>query len=421
MPWHVVFFYLTVLLIPTQLGFHSWPDWSFILGRRIDYLSPTLYLTDITIFITLLLWICYPQKNPLKKIWHHRCFLFIFLLLGLFVVENIGVSLSPFAALYKWMKVVEYVLLGVYIYKTKPNIHTTIFIISIAVVYSSILAIVQFYLQHSIGGILWVLGERSFTIDTPGIARMNWCNFSHVQCHELLRPYATFSHPNVLGGFLATVLPIILFGFIQTYKQLQAPKKIFFAVSISIGIFALALSFSRSAWVAGVIGMFATSVLLRKTKSFIWIMMGAVATGVGLVSLPYVQMLIEPNESVQLRLHLADAAIKMWRSYPLFGVGANNYLVRLPQVLQLRDLYFLQPVHNIYLLLLSETGIVGFFLFGYLLFLSFSKKILQTDIWSISLAVLLFLGFMDHYPLTIQQGQLLFVFVLSYSFTKNYK
>ena len=38
---------LFLLLIPTQLGKHFWPDWSSVLGIRIDYLSPTLYLVDI--------------------------------------------------------------------------------------------------------------------------------------------------------------------------------------------------------------------------------------------------------------------------------------------------------------------------------------------------------------------------------------
>ena len=47
-------FYLLLLLLPTQLGKHFWPTFSYVLGTRVDYLSPTLYLTDIIIlFITL--------------------------------------------------------------------------------------------------------------------------------------------------------------------------------------------------------------------------------------------------------------------------------------------------------------------------------------------------------------------------------
>src|SRR3990167_9278499 len=44
---------LIVLLSPSQLGFHFWPRWSLVNGIKIDYLSPTIYLTDL-IFLGLL-------------------------------------------------------------------------------------------------------------------------------------------------------------------------------------------------------------------------------------------------------------------------------------------------------------------------------------------------------------------------------
>ena len=65
---------------------------------------------------------------------------------------------------------------------------------------------------------------------------------------------------------------------------------------------------------------------------------------------------------------------------------------------------FLQPVHNIYLLLLSEAGVIGLFMFLWILWRA--KKH-----WVI--LIVFFLGLVDHYFLTLQQGQLLLVILLS--------
>jgi len=36
-------FWLLVFLLPVQFGRHFWPEWSYVMGLRIDYLSPTIY------------------------------------------------------------------------------------------------------------------------------------------------------------------------------------------------------------------------------------------------------------------------------------------------------------------------------------------------------------------------------------------
>src|SRR5579872_2586293 len=49
-------FYLLILFLPTQLGKHFLPNFSIIQGIRIDYLSPTVYFTDILICLLFTLW-----------------------------------------------------------------------------------------------------------------------------------------------------------------------------------------------------------------------------------------------------------------------------------------------------------------------------------------------------------------------------
>ena len=48
-------FFLTIFFIPSQLGLHLWLPESLVLGRRIDYLSPTLFFSELFILITALI------------------------------------------------------------------------------------------------------------------------------------------------------------------------------------------------------------------------------------------------------------------------------------------------------------------------------------------------------------------------------
>lgn len=126
------------------------------------------------------------------------------------------------------------------------------------------------------------------------------------------------------------------------------------------------------------------------------------------------------DESLVVREQLNAAAAKLWSQSPIFGIGFGNFLVELPQVLPSRSVYFLQPVHNIYLLILSETGIIGLILFLWLIWKSIGKAISKNErnhfiTYHLSLITLLLLGLVDHYPLTLQQGQLLLSFLLSLS------
>src|SRR3989344_9415701 len=66
-----LFFYLLILFLPTQLGRHFWPNFSFVSGIRIDYLSPTLYATDIFILLIFVFWlfgVCHRERIPQGRI-----------------------------------------------------------------------------------------------------------------------------------------------------------------------------------------------------------------------------------------------------------------------------------------------------------------------------------------------------------------
>ena len=123
------------------------------------------------------------------------------------------------------------------------------------------------------------------------------------------------------------------------------------------------------------------------------------------------------QEFLVQRFSLAQIALKMIEANPFVGVGLNNFIPQLPNYWQQYGMtYWLQPVHNIYLLVAVEAGLVGWLIFLWFLILTF-KKLLVANRWSLitALSVILALGLFDHYWLTLQQTQLLLVVVFGLS------
>lgn len=416
---HQLFFYLLILFLPTQLGKHFWPDWTMVEGIRIDYLSPTVYLTDILVASILVGWgweKIVNQKSKIKTTIKNLKISWATLLVSGFLVANVLLAASQPVAFYKFIKILEISLLGLYIAKNHHLLSTIYHPLSVSIIYSSLIAIGQFAKQASLGGLLWWLGERTFNSMTPGIAQAS------IEGRLILRPYATFPHPNVLGGFLSISLPLLIF----------LPPKLR-PIPFVLGTVALFLSFSQSAWLAFglqlsfwgawfvrrvwkkllnywphlLVLLFIASFFSSKTltlKSFTW---------------------VEP-ESIKQRQDLNLVAMEMIKNSPLLGVGLGNFLIRLPEFYQDKGtVRFLQPAHNLYLLIGAETGLVGLLMFFFLLYFTYKQLIFNCafSIFNLSLIIaltsILILGLFDHYFYTLQQGQLLAALLLGLSWAKK--
>jgi hypothetical protein len=113
---------------------------------------------------------------------------------------------------------------------------------------------------------------------------------------------------------------------------------------------------------------------------------------------------------------LLSGAFAMIGDNLLFGVGWGNFLTALPLYLSERTIYFLQPVHNIYLLAVAQLGVFGSLFIG-LGIMYYGKLMKRTlSIYSVSLVLVLLLGIVDHYFLTLQSGQLLFATIIGLYF-----
>ncbi len=350
-----ILLFLLIIFLPSQLGYHFWPDWSLVNGIRVDHLSPTVYLTDILIGLLILI------KGSKLKVQGS---------IIIFVVLNTLAATNPLLAGYRWLRVYEYYWLYKYLVN---SIQYSIFNIQlglkIALIWTAALAWIQFLHQRSVGGWLYWLGERSFSVSTPGIAKVFIPHLGFI-----LRPYSVLPHPNALAGWLL-VAGLMVGGW-----------------PLIISLITIPITFSRS------VILLLPTFLWRKSKMatiFLFSFLLALFSNLG-----------NPN-SFSERQILITQSLQVINQHFWLGVGLGNFIYHVPTIRQ--------PVHNIYLLLASELGMPALIVLGYWLIVN-SKKLLLPAV-----AVIIITGVTDHYWLTLHQNLLLLVILLAYGNSHQYR
>ncbi|HEY5600828.1 MAG TPA: O-antigen ligase family protein [Patescibacteria group bacterium] len=424
--------FVLVGLIPINLGRHFWPEYSYVLGIRVDYLSPTVFVSDLIaafLIITFLISLFFKYQKISKTI--------LYLIIVLFVFTLIFLGSSFFRAdfwlgIYQLFRIVQTFLLAIIIsvvLNTKRDQRILFLILAAAIIFESALAFLQFYFQASMG--LKILGEGSFNSQTPGISLVD------LYGKQLLRPYGTFPHPNVLAGFLTITLPLIYY---QLTSEIKIKVRYFLILGLFCGLFILGLSFSRTAWVAtlacfvliGVLtkGKSLVKNLLRNPKQLTLIII-LIITFFGLFGPLVLERFITLSSTdvhtVSLRSKLNSSAIEMFKDSPLVGVGFGRFLTNLPQYFVISEtIRVIQPVHNIVLLILAESGLVGlgillimFYLVIAFLLVKIRKKEIFAKILISTLLGIFIISNFDHYLFTLNQGRLMLALILGLSLTRT--
>ena len=379
-----IILYLVFLI--SQLGKHWWPEWSFVYGIKVDYLSPILYLTD-------LVWLgAFLTKKHEKSQLRRNIGWIILIAINILVADRWQVCL------YKWFRWWQLWWWVRYLADNKKVIIKVLpEIISWWVVVEFVLAVGQVVNGGSLGGIFYWLGERRFDYMTVGIARISWFGDNFV------RAYGTFSHPNSLAGFLLVAVLLL-----DKVKNSKINKTRMWTINW-LAIIGIILTGSRLVWVVGLL----TVIFRFKSKFGLkMVLIGLMLMVGGLLFENKINWLGGwSNQSVLLRLNLNKSALKMIGQFPIFGVGLGNFLTKLPDYLF--NFWIIQPVHNVFLLVLAEMGIVGF---GWL-WVFLNKKIEWRKfgwIW----AVIVMTGMFDHYWLSLPQNLAIMGVVMAMSLRK---
>lgn len=405
-----VIFFLFLLSIPFQVGKHFWPEFSFVNGIRVDYLSPTLYLSDI-LFIFLFLFSIKSLYGPCLLILKKPL---VGLTLSIFLLGSIF-SMHFEAVFYFIIKFLEFLYIGIFVsYKlNKKNLSIAIWSLCCGAVTEAVIMFLQFIYQSSLGGWIYYLGERTFTSSTIGISTFRWGETM------LLRPYGTFPHPNVAAFYFFFCFTLFLFLTVKS-KNFTRLKKIILCILL-LGI---VLSFSRVVILLTIFVIFYSffTVKIRNRKFFIGYYL---ACSLVLLSILLQRLEFSFLRDIYFRLDLIKIAFLVFLKNPIFGVGLGNFYYH--EILFQRNITptLLQPVHNIYLLWMVQTGLAG----GILMFIFLKKVISRAMVFfrennrmktSVALVVFgtILIGIFDHYLITLQQGQVMLALLLGLTFSR---
>jgi len=406
-----LFFLLSVASLPVQLNKFFFITNSYVLGIPIDYRAPALYLSDIFIILAITTTaISYRSKLTQFVASCHDLIIPALIFTGYLMINSLTTSSDKVASVIFTFKIIEltfYVVTAVFLLSQKKIRPTLQKILKITIAWQSTLAIAQFVLQKSLG--LYILGERSFDVGTSQIAHISLFGT------KFLRSYGTFPHPNVLAAFLlvavvASNLKISANGNGKRSVNLHTGDK-WLVVLAALGIL---LTFSKTAIFLGIF-----YALINTKKPVVRVVFITLTALILSVYLKYfTQTYIE---TVAERILLSQVAINISQQNPIFGVGANNFILHLANLnlISIGQVRLLQPVHNVFLLVTAENGIIGLILLSALLIKAFEKATKTSSIF-LCAAVLTYLS-VDHFLWTLHQGQMLLFLTIALIYSSKKK
>jgi O-antigen ligase len=410
-PIHELLFYIFVFLIPIQTRILYQPEQAYISWYFNYHLAIFVYLSDLVLVLCFITWFIFGTTRNIHKncmFWLILGF-FLWILIDLFHVKPMAFN---WYTVFKWL---ELLILILYIKENMTDsikLKITAGVIFFSAILQSILGILQFHVQHSLG--LNILGEYIAPLGTSGLATIETVS------GKLIRAYGTMPHPNILGAFL---LMGLVFGLFLLNEASAKSTKIIVSCGTFLIILAIFLSFSRLTWLSTALITFCffCYFLWKQSKQNVIILIIVSLVSCATIGILWhsdlkARVVDSSSTSITDRYFFDKLGFNLFKQNPIFGVGIGNYVPALEAKYHLEAWQY-QPAHNIFIFIAAELGIVGLGLFIWILFeLSrglkriFSNQFLFT--YYLLLITFLLMGQFDHYFVTIQQGRLMFFTVL---------
>jgi hypothetical protein len=338
-----------------------------------------------------------------------------------FALVSVFFSLDPVLSIYNFSRLVLLSCLYFYLVNEIRSWSTFILPATLIILFQAPIGIAQVLEQQSTG--LGWLGELRLNPDWSGISIIA------ADGARSLRAYGLTDHPNILGGILACST-ILVMSWAGIGRRIWNPV----IVSITVlGITALLLTFSRSAWLAfGFAVLFTLLLFARTAQKPILKNLLSLVLAVLILLVPFI---LANSELLGIRLNFGDsftrvpqeaqsigerqllfqAGNQIFGSNPITGIGLSVF----PYALSLTYPDFpveYQPAHFVLLDVAVETGIFGAFFFFVLmvgpwivLWLNRSSIDFNPSLIGASslLMVITIIGFFDYYPWLLAPGRFL--------------
>lgn len=184
---------------------------------------------------------------------------------------------------------------------------------------------------------------------------------------SLGRPFGTIIHPVFMGAVMSAI-GLMALSFALGRRNGLARTAGWLTLAASMG--AMYISHTRAAMVAFVaVGAWVVWGSWRRGEVTTAQLKRVALAGLAcfVIALPLLIPKFEENfgtghfyEEIDSRQQLNVIGLHMWTDHPFVGVGLNNFEQVMGPYQRQGIIFFNNPVHNLYLLYLAETGLVGF-------------------------------------------------------------
>ena len=350
LPWHTIYIVREV--------FYDVEKWQY---RTIG-----IYISDITLILWILLSIYLYRELILAHIFKKPQILLTGLLLSLWGFISIMWSQDKALAFYFAIKLSLVLDLFFLIQVVPFKIRKLSIIFFTSVFIQSLIGLYQFTTQQTFAQKF--LGLQYHDVFSGGNAIVQ------IFGERWLRAYGGTPHPNIFGIVLLCALLLGIYLFIR--KRNNIYSKIFILAGIGTITANILYTFSRTVWLTTLLCLTAFVTYTYKSKRYnlkqlISPLLLITATILLIISLSHNLFFDRISQDTTLTHNsISDRALyisqskSLIASRPLHGTGIGNYTNTLEDESETkRPLWQYQPVHNIYLLIISEIGFIGFGLF----------------------------------------------------------
>jgi len=344
-----IFWYLLLISLPFDLG-KGFPVSSVIAQSGGYRVWVTLYPNLLFVFWLLILKKLRTKKSFLKKTDIFWLLILLFSSFSVFEADIKSIAVYGWVELFKG--IVIFFLARNFLKVEKISKRSFLIIVS-WLFFEGIISLGQFFLKSPIG---LYIEEGKINISHGTVA---------MDSYFLFRSFGTFVAPNRLGAFSVLSLLITASSFM---KPSFWENNIFVFLSFILGSWGLILSLSRTSWFAFILFSTISFIHLIRKKYHIDERIKKTALFVLICLFVFAPFLVVRIKSLinafsyygtgSVRLKLIKEALHLIYIRPFTGVGFNHFtkaLVEWPAT-DVKS-FFLQPVHNIYLLLAAEAGL----------------------------------------------------------------
>ncbi len=324
----------------------------------------TFSLIDIPLVVLYAIWLWEKISDPSKRTkWLNGITvpLSIFIFIGIVSLIN---AKDLHLGLFQIFVLSKKLLLVIYISNNIGNEKTLKWIL-LALLFGFLfecsVGLLQYLTQSKVG--LYLLGELK-----DDVASMDLIGYK-----DITRVSGTFWHSNGFAFYLQLLIPLFLaFSIVRSNGICRL-------LSGSIALFGfiiLLLTLSRGAWVSFIVSIVVLLILFlkklnNKAEIIKWVILSLIIFSVMIFffgELISVRLFGHDYGAAYSRIPMMKTALNIIGHNPLLGIGINNYaesMIDYDVTGHSFSLY--RPVHNLFLLIAAETGLLGLLFFLWLL------------------------------------------------------